>query len=89
MRDAAVRIFNDKKLSERNETGDVSSIDEVERSLRERMRSDDLRYKKYYNLDVYDTSQYDFVLDTTGVSLGGVYDQVVSYLKSRRLLTSD
>jgi len=89
MHDAAKRIFNDKKLNDRNETSNVSSLDEVERSLNERMRSDNLRYKKYYNIDVYDTSLYDFVLDTSGVSLEGVYEKVVSYLKTKGLLTSD
>lgn len=83
---AAERIFNDKKLSERNETRDITSVDAIEASLRERLRSDEVRYKKYYNLDVYAPSHYDFVLDTSSISIEETYDKILEFLQSKGLI---
>lgn len=85
-RTAAERIYNDKKLNQRNETKDITSVDAIENALRERLRSDAVRYKTYYNLDVYDSSHYDLVLDTSSISIEETYDKIIEYLQSKGLL---
>lgn len=85
MREAAERIFNDKKLGSRNETAQIASAEEIERSLHERVRSDTVRYQKYYSVDIYDTTNYDLVIDTTGISLDGVFEKAMAFLKQRSL----
>jgi cytidylate kinase len=82
---AAQRIFNDKKISERNETHDVASIASIEQSLHERMRSDMTRYKKYYDLDVYDQAQYDLVINTSSISIEQTYENIAAYLQKQKL----
>ncbi len=84
LHEAAKRIFSDTKLKTRNESANISSIAEIEESLHERMRSDIHRYKKYYQIDVYDPSQFDLVLDTTGIPLDGVFNKVTEFLESRK-----
>lgn len=86
LRIAAKRIFNDKRIHERNETGTISSVDAIERSLHERMRSDTSRYQKYYRLDVYDLKHYDCILDTSHISIEQTYERIIAYLKSNGIL---
>jgi cytidylate kinase len=84
LHEAAKRIFTDAKIHERNETANISSIEDIERSLNERMRSDMARYEKYYGLNVYDESQYDCIIDTTGISLDGVFNKVMEFINSHQ-----
>ncbi|PIS41462.1 MAG: hypothetical protein COT25_03015 [Candidatus Kerfeldbacteria bacterium CG08_land_8_20_14_0_20_42_7] len=83
---AAERIFNDKKLSQRNEAKDIASVEAIENALRERLRSDAVRYKKYYDLDVYDPSHYDLVLDTSTISIEETFDKIIEFLQSKGLI---
>jgi len=83
---AAERIFQDNKLSERNETAHIRSVEDIETSLKERLRSDTVRYKKYYNLNIYDPSHYDLVLDTSHITIEETYDKIIKYLESKRQL---
>ncbi len=74
-KEGARRIFQDMKNSQkRNEGKGLKSVEDVLRSARERKRSDIKRYKKYYNIDVYDKKNYDYVLDTTDLTPEEVFD---------------
>jgi cytidylate kinase len=73
-KEGAKRIFNDlRKNAARNEDKDIKIYQNVLQSLRERKKSDIKRYKKYYNIDVYNKKNYDCVIDTTNLSIHDVF----------------
>lgn len=82
---AAKRIFTDKKKSERNERKDMDSIPDIKEGLQRRMESDNLRYKKYYNLNIHDSAHYDIIVDTNNKPAGVVLEEVMKHLKQRGL----
>lgn len=61
----------------------AASIQEKARQLEERIASDTLRYKKYYNLDVADRKNYDLIVDTTDITPKQVVDAIVAEMKKR------
>lgn len=68
---------------ERNEDGNLQSLNDVLNSIRKRIESDKLRYKTYFNIDVYDKTNYDLVIDTTDRSLDDVCEQIYQEVKKR------
>jgi cytidylate kinase len=68
--------------NERNEDHHLDSIESVVASNTVRLASDRQRYHQYFNIDVYDESHYDLVVDTTDLTpdevLAKVYDFVVN-----------
>jgi CMP/dCMP kinase len=90
--EGAKRVFRDiqnKNLAkQRNET-DASTIQGVKESIKNRIRSDIFRYKKYYGIDdVYDKSHYDIIIDTTGNTpeqdLKQALDKLNKFLKAQK-----
>lgn len=80
----AERIWeNLQKENNRNEDNNLNSIEDVEKSLEERFKSDKLRYKKYFNIDVYDLKNYDFIINTNNLSIKEVFEEVHSFIKSQ------
>lgn len=79
---AAKRIFGDLKKGNRNEDDNLTSTLAVKNSLLERRKSDKLRYKKYYNLDVFDHANYDLVIDTTNIPQEATFEKVISFITS-------
>jgi cytidylate kinase len=53
--------------------------DVMERN-RKRLESDRIRYKQYYNIEVYEPKNYDFYLDTSNLSPEQVFQAVFSYI---------
>ena len=72
-RDAAERIFRDKRDSEK----DVDSADQIEKAIISRMISDRERYKKHYGLDCYNPGLFDHVIDTTGRNIEEVLEEAI------------
>jgi CMP/dCMP kinase len=62
--EAARRVFEAKRPEEKENT----SVEETLKSLQTRHQSEVLRYKKHYGLNPFDESNYDCVIDTTGLS---------------------
>jgi cytidylate kinase len=61
----AKRIFKDKREEER-----YGSAKEEEKALKERLKSDIKRYKKYYGIkDLYDLKNYDITIDSSKMSI--------------------
>ncbi len=69
--------------NERNEDHHLDSIEAVLISNEERLASDRKRYQKYFNLDVYDQSHYDLVLDTTKLTPDEVLAKVYEFVINR------
>lgn len=79
LRVAAERIFKTSRTTE--DKG--NSPEETYKKLNERVKSDKKRYGKHYGLDCYDESQFDYVVDTTDLSLDEVKDKVLKIVKNR------
>ena len=45
------------------------------------MKESNERYKKYYGIDIYDLSNYDVVIDSTGMTVQEEIDAVLDYVK--------
>ena len=76
------RIFKHlQKKNDRNEDKNLDSPEKVWKSLERRLASDQLRYKKYYNINVNDLSHYDFYLDTSNLSIEEVFNKVYTWIK--------
>lgn len=81
--EGAKRIFKElQKNNSRNEDVKVDSVERVLASNHRRKETDDLRYKKYYGIDIRDPKNYDFVLDTTNLSKDEVFEKVLDFVKN-------
>jgi len=88
-KEGAKRIFKElQKENSRNEDVEVDSIENVIASNRKRRETDDLRYKKYYGIDIRDPKNYDFVLDTTKLPREEVFKKTIAFVKKSKPLKS-
>ncbi|MBT5023587.1 AAA family ATPase [Candidatus Woesearchaeota archaeon] len=74
---AAKRIFDAKRDDEKYNL----SIEETKRKIKQRKDSEIKRYKEYYNINYYDSSNYDITLDTTNKSPQEVAQIIIEYIK--------
>ena len=71
---ATERIFNDKgRVSE-----SYSDMATAKKEIIERRESEVLRYKTFYNIDINNYSNYDFIIDTSHATKDEVNDAVLS-----------
>jgi len=76
--EAAKRIFKDS--TERNERK-YHSVEEMKHAILERMDNDSARYKKYYNIEVYNPENYDVVIDTTGLTIEQAEQKILAIVE--------
>lgn len=75
---ATERIFNDKgRVSE-----SYSDMATAKKEIIERRESEILRYKTFYNIDINNYSNYDFIIDTSHATKDEVNDAVLSNFKA-------
>ena len=75
---ATERIFNDKgRVSE-----SYSDMETAKKEIIERRESEVLRYKTFYNIDINNYSNYDFIIDTSHATKDEVNDAVLSNFKA-------
>lgn len=72
--------------SDRNEADlEHHTVEEITELNAKRMKSDDHRYRKYYdNLDIFDRSQYDAWIDTTILSKDDVFNAVMDVISRKK-----
>lgn len=75
----AKRILKDKV---RSETG--TSLRETMASIKEREKSERVRYKKYYGVDYTGKKLYNLVLDTTKLTPDQVVRKIISFVKTKQ-----
>lgn len=85
-KEGARRIF--KQLQEendnsRNEIKKFESLEDIIENIRQRRETDDLRYKKYYGINIRDPKNYGLYLDTTKLSREEVFEKVMELITSR------
>ena len=66
-----------------NEDKNLETLENVIASNKKRKAKDNERYKKLYDVDIWDQSNYDFVLDTTSLGIEQVHQKVLSMIKKR------
>lgn len=77
----AERIFQHlKKENNRNEGRNLKTLQDVLGSVEERYLSDKKRYKKYFNINVYNKENYDYYLDTSNLEAQEVFNKVYSFV---------
>lgn len=81
--EAAKRVFGDieKKREGRKVEKESTTLAATLAAIKKRRKSEELRYKKYYNLNPYDEKQYDLVIDTTKATPEKVVERVVAAVK--------
>jgi len=80
---SARRIFSQKNKEGclvRNERQVLSEREQM-KDVKDRMRSESKRYKKYYGFDCYDESLYDIIIDTTKMTIKESADAVLMLMK--------
>ena len=70
--EGARRIFGSYRPDERENT----TLAKTKQNIKRRMRSEEMRFRKYYGLNVMDRKNYDIVVNTTKLSINGVFDAV-------------
>jgi CMP/dCMP kinase len=84
--EGAKRIWQDLNDLQRSETRNedsVKSLEDARKKIIQRKLKDQERYKKLYHTDIWDESNYDFVLDTTHISAMQAAQQLLDYLKRK------
>jgi len=70
---AAERIF---LANRKGEDKSMDTVADVLASIKKRKLSDKKRYRKFFNIDVFNKKNYDYVIDTTSKTTQEVFDQV-------------
>lgn len=79
----AKRIWGDIQAKKRTDEKGFKSEKEVLDGLLKRKEIEVKRYKTHYNLDFCDEAHYDFVLDTTNLTIELAVQKVLDFVKSR------
>lgn len=84
-KEAARRMFEHKKndagKNRENEDKKIETVEDVLLSNRRRKETDRKRYKMYYGVDIWNEDNYDFVVDTTGLDIEKVFNEVLEVIK--------
>lgn len=75
--ESARRIFSNQRPDEKH----YNKIDILKQRIKARMKNSWQRYKKYYDIDLYDLSNYDLVIDTTNLTVQQVLEKILESLK--------
>lgn len=75
--ESAKRVFEDQRKDEEKK----NNIEAVKEMLGKRVESDRERYLKYYNVNHLDLNHYDFVLDTTSLTIEEVEQKLINFLR--------
>jgi len=66
----------------RNEAKGLLNYKDVLKSIKNRIKSDIYRYKKYYKLDIFDKKHYDLWLKTDNLTMKQEFEKVYNFIKS-------
>jgi CMP/dCMP kinase len=72
----AERIFKNSREQEK-----YKDFKHAKESVENRDLCDGRRYKKYYNIDVFDLSNYDFVIDTTNLTIEQTAEKIIEKIR--------
>ncbi|MBU0598335.1 cytidylate kinase family protein [Patescibacteria group bacterium] len=67
----------------RNEDKNLKSYEDVLKSIKDRIRSETVRYQNIYGLNIFNKGHYDLFLDTTHLDKDKEYKQVYKFVQER------
>lgn len=79
----AERIFSDFKDNPSRNEGDFKNVAEVEEEIKKRLKTDKKRYKKYYNINVFNPDNFDLAIDTSSLSREDVFNIAYDYINKQ------
>ena len=80
--EAAKRIWKDRQFNrDRNELA-AKDIEELKSQILDRVQLEKERYAKYYGIDSFDKSNFDFVINTDQIPPEEVTKRIIEFLKS-------
>jgi len=89
----SIKIFFDADLDERarriaqdNRQDEPHEIKAVKKEIQKRRELEKERYRELYNLDPYDKSNYDLVIDTTDSTPEKNVQKIIKFLKKQQIL---
>lgn len=86
--EAAKRIWKDlrdiTKSAERNEEA-AYSLKEMEKKIIKREEEDAKRYRQLYGFDHRDETKYDFVLNTTNLTVKEAVEKAIKFIESKKV----
>ena len=77
---AAKRIVNDKRPEESKSCTKKQAI----KKIKERVSSENKRYKRYYNVVIHDPRNYDIIIDTTNMTPEEIADSIIKIIKKNK-----
>jgi cytidylate kinase len=81
---AAERMMGQLAAGKRKkESQKFATVKEIMEVNKKRVESDKKRYKKYYNINAYDTNNFDIVIDTTEQTKDETFNQVWQAVEER------
>ena len=72
----AERVLNHNRNNEK-----YNNLNEAIEKIKMRLESDELRYRKYYNLNIFDKKNYDYIIDTTNLTIKEVVDKIIEKIR--------
>lgn len=83
--EAAKRIFRElqNENNRKHEDKNLDSIENIQASLLKRREEDNKRYFNFYGTDQTRENNYDFVVDTTNLSITEVFEKVMEFVESK------
>ena len=81
----AERIFNDLKNNLARNEGKLKNVKEVEEEIKKRLKTDKKRYKKYYNIDVFNPNNFDLAINTDYSSREDIFNIAYNYIKHKNI----
>jgi CMP/dCMP kinase len=83
-KEAAKRIFLElQNENKRNEGNNLDSEEKVLESIKKRRDKDNKTYQNLYGIDIRDKKHFDFILDTTHLSIEEVFQKVMEFVNSK------
>ena len=75
--------LQDKSIREKRNEADISTFEELKKEIQEREDKDSGRYKKYYEIDHRDESNYDLIIDSTNINAQEVADKIIKFIEEK------
>ncbi len=80
LKESAKRIFANQRPDEEHK----NSVEEVLEMITKRLSDSAARYRKYYGVDILDVKNYDFVLDTTNLTIEQSVQKVLEFVQGKK-----
>jgi len=78
--EGARRVFEHQRPDEAKQ----DTVEGVKEMLKHRVEVTNDRFKKYYGVDFMDKTNYDCLIDTTGLTLEEVVEKILTFIKSQQ-----